>query len=224
MNTNKDIQALSDEQIQSHATTWFNDPNRDVCSDRQEAFALGMHAARAILATHQPAPAVSQQGGEIERGLAEKDAELYGTGFLVDGLRVAPEFVTIIRAAHPPADAAPEPREQPATAAHKKVRAYLNQGAAPADQHSTFGKMQLNERVVAQAIEEGKEGVAADACELPELPKPWSVMHRVHNGKVVEQDGFTAHQMRGYAVDYSIKIGRAIAVMAAQMGEKGSTQ
>jgi hypothetical protein len=32
----------------------------------------------------------------IEEGLAQKDAELYGVGFLVNGLRVAPEWVTVI--------------------------------------------------------------------------------------------------------------------------------
>lgn len=58
--------ALSDAQIQFIATEWFNDPDRDIAMDRQEAFAMGMQKARAIVATSQKpaaapsAPAVQQ--------------------------------------------------------------------------------------------------------------------------------------------------------------------
>jgi len=129
MQTNKDIQGLSDAAIQVAATNWYNDPNREPV-DHQEAFALGAQHVRAILATRQAAPVAGQQGGDWKptpeainalpqpirdyihgiETIADPQYLVQQNTFLKDqceGLQVLLVEARKAIAAHPPADAAP---------------------------------------------------------------------------------------------------------------------
>ncbi|MGB9110920.1 MAG: hypothetical protein WCC39_19705, partial [Telluria sp.] len=48
--------------------------------------------------------------------------------------------------------------------------------------------------------------VTEQASELPPLPAAWGTMY---SDSLQELDGFTADQMRGYAIDYAMQLGRA---------------
>lgn len=118
METNSQIQELSDEQIRETFAKHYNQHN-----DHLDVFGF----ARAILATRQPAPASSQQagaaavGGEIIGWYKDTKIDVHGDSqndlppLLIDNRviiagKYAPRgngWKPLVDAAHPPADAAP---------------------------------------------------------------------------------------------------------------------
>lgn len=74
----------------------------------------------------------------------------------------------------------------------------------------------------AQHVESGKE-----VAELPPLPSPYGTIpvyaDDAEGNQTHEVDGWTADQMRGYAIDYSIELGRA-ALAAQQAAASGALE
>ena len=58
--------------------------------------------------------------------------------------------------------------------------------------------------------------------ELPPLPAAWGTMYGRRDGNS-EKDGYTADQMRGYAIDYGMQLGRAALAQRAGSGEAVAT-
>lgn len=124
MNTNKSIQELSDEQIESLreiGQSWMTESGRDALDDWIDTN---------ILATRQPVPQSSRQSGGVVNGIercpfcghAAEVQNDFGRVFWIqcknlacgstDGTEHAHEGDAIAnwnRSYHPPADAAPEP-------------------------------------------------------------------------------------------------------------------
>lgn len=75
-----------------------------------------------------------------------------------------------------------------------------------------------------EAIENAEPGAATGKApeDLPKLPKPFGEIDIYEDsGNVRSVDGFTADQMRGYAIDYAAKLGRAaLASPAAPLAGK----
>lgn len=66
------------------------------------------------------------------------------------------------------------------------------------------------------------DALSQGAGELPPLPAPWGTMYGRHDGNS-ERDGYTADQMRGYAIDYALAAHPAASVAQGE-GQQDAAQ